>query len=84
MGMFITKISGGRTIRQVVLGTLGYGTFGCTLFFVVLGSYAVFLEMNDIVDVVDLVGRDDAPLAIVAVLRSLPFSGLVLAFFTVV
>ena len=84
MGMFITKISGGRTIRQVVLGTLGYGTLGCTLFFVVLGSYAVFLEMNDIVDVVDLVGSDDAPLAIVAVLRSLPFGDLVLAFYTVV
>ena len=40
--------------------------------------------MNDIVGVVELVGRESAPLAIVAVLRSLPLSGVVLPFFTVV
>ena len=32
MGIFITKISGGRTIRQVILGSLGYGTLGTRCF----------------------------------------------------
>ena len=32
MGIFITKISGGRTIRQVVLGTIIFGSIGCALF----------------------------------------------------
>lgn len=44
VGMFICKISGGRTLGQVIWGVLGFGTLGCTLCFVVFGGYASYLE----------------------------------------
>ena len=84
MGLFIAKISRGRTIRQIILGCLGYGTLGCAVFFVVLGNYAAFLELNQTVEVLRLIETMGPPDAIVAVLQTLPLSGLVLFLFTVV
>ncbi len=84
MGIFITKISGGRTIKQVVLGSLGYGTLGTTLFFVVLGGYAVHLEQNGIVPVLSLLQSEGAPAAVVEVIASVPIAGLVLPVFCLV
>ena len=84
MGLFIAKISRGRTIRQIILGCLGYGTLGCAVFFVVLGNYAAFLELNQTVEVLRLIETMGPPGAIVAVLQTLPLSGLVLFLFTVV
>jgi BCCT family betaine/carnitine transporter len=46
IGMFVCKISEGRTIRQLIFGMLGWGSFGCALFFIVLGNYALSLELN--------------------------------------
>ena len=33
IGLFIARISKGRTLKEVVLGTICYGTLGCVLFF---------------------------------------------------
>ncbi len=84
MGVFITKISRGRTLRELILGGIGYGTLGCTAFFAILGNYALFLEMNDLIDVIDILNTAGAPAAIVAVLGTLPLSKIVIAVFTVV
>ena len=84
MGIFITKISGGRTIRQVILGSLGYGTLGTTLFFVVLGNYAVHLELMGQMAVLGNLNDQGAATAIVAVIESLPLSVLVLPIFCLI
>lgn len=83
MGMFITKISRGRTIKELVVCSLGYGTMGCAVFFIVLGSYALYLQENDIVPVLQILNEQSAPHAIVAVLNSLPGSLVVLTLFGV-
>jgi len=83
MGMFITKISRGRTIRELVVCALGYGTLGCISFFMVLGSYALYLQEENIVPVLQILSNDGAPKAIVAVLGALPLSNLVLPLFGV-
>ena len=44
MGVFITKISRGRTLRELILGGIGYGTLGCVVFFAILGNYALYLK----------------------------------------
>ena len=46
MGVFITKISRGRTLRELILGGIGYGTLGYAVFFAILGNYALYLELN--------------------------------------
>ncbi len=84
MGIFIAKISRGRTMQQIILGCLGFGTLGCTLFFVVLGNYAAYLEVHGIVDVLGQVEAGQAPQAILAVLQTLPASTGIIFLFTIV
>ena len=83
MGMFITKISRGRTIKELIVCSLGYGSLGCAMFFIVLGGYALYLQENDIVPVLQILSDQGAPHAIVAVLGALPGSLAVLVLFGV-
>ncbi|MDG1890664.1 MAG: BCCT family transporter [Verrucomicrobiota bacterium] len=46
VGMFICKVSRGRTLRQIILGVLFFGTLGCVLCFVVMGGYAQYLDVE--------------------------------------
>ena len=84
MGIFIAKISAGRTMRQIVWGTLMYGSVGCAVFFAVLGNYALHLELNEIVPVTQMVQEVRAPLAIASVVASLPLGKVMLGLFCVV
>lgn len=52
IGMFVCKISEGRTLRNIIFGMLGWGSFGCALFFIVLGNYALYLELEGLYPVV--------------------------------
>ncbi len=84
MGIFITKISGGRSLRQVILGSLGFGTLGTALFFIVLGNYAVYLELAGQLPVLDTLRDQGAAKAVVDVIASLPLSLVVLPIFGLV
>ena len=42
MGLFVARISRGRTIRQVLLGMATYGALSCMSFYAILGGYALF------------------------------------------
>ncbi len=84
MGVFIAKISRGRTLQEVIFGCLGYGTLGCTLFFVVLGNYATHVTMQGEIELLGAVAAGNAPTAIVGVLATLPASSVVILLFTVV
>jgi BCCT family betaine/carnitine transporter len=84
MGVFITKISRGRTLRELILGGIGYGTLGCTMFFVILGNYALYLETQQIFAVIETLNTVGAPAAIVGVLGTLPFAGVAILTFTIV
>ena len=84
MGIFLAEISRGRTIRQIVLGSLLFGSFGCAIYYIILGNYALHLELNDIVSVTGTLAEEGAPAAIVSVIASLPLGKIVLALFCVV
>ena len=84
MGVFITKISRGRTLRELILGGIGYGTLGCVVFFAILGNYALYLEMNQLFPVIETLNSAGAPAAIVGVLGTLPLSSFAILIFTFV
>lgn len=84
VGLFVTRISRGRTIRQVILGMVGYGSLGGGLFFMVLGNYGLHLELSGAVSVTGVLDTAGQPAAIVSVLDALPVAGLVIAAFTLV
>jgi BCCT family betaine/carnitine transporter len=84
MGIFVSKISRGRTIREVIFGMLVYGSLGCALFFAVLGNYAFYVQRSGLVPVLETLNRQGAPAAIVDILVSLPSGRWLLPFFAVI
>ena len=84
MGIFLAEISRGRTIRQIVLGSLFFGSFGCAIYYIVLGNYALHLELNDIISVTGTLEEQGAPAAIISVIASLPLGRIVLGMFCIV
>ena len=73
VGIFVTRISFGRTIRQVILGMLGFGSMGVGVFFIVLGNYAMHLELSEILNVTYIMREQGESAAITEVFMSLPF-----------
>jgi BCCT family betaine/carnitine transporter len=82
--MFVTRISRGRSIRQVIFGMLGYGTLGTGLFYMIMGNYGLHLELTGVVEVSTLLASEGAPTAIVAILDQLPFAAIGIAIFAII
>ena len=83
IGIFIAKISKGRTLRQIIVGTVFFGSLGCAFFFIILGNYGLFLQLTNALDVVGIVNTEGATVAIFSVLSTLPMGKVVMATFTV-
>ena len=83
IGLFIAKISKGRTIRQMTVGALFFGSLGCTIFFIILGNYGLYLQLSETFDVVEILNQQGATAAIFAVLHTLPMPWIVIFTFTI-
>lgn len=78
VGVFIARISRGRTIREFILGVLLAPT-GFTIFwFAVLGGTAFDIESNGTGGIARLV-REDVTIALFAVFDAVPLSGFLVA-----
>lgn len=84
MGMFVAKISRGRTIRNVVWGQLLWGTLGCCTSFMIFGGYSLYLQSSGIVDLAGILESDGQSAAIVAIMKTLPLSKLMMIFLCIV
>ncbi|MBE3000863.1 BCCT family transporter [Nocardiopsis sp. HNM0947] len=74
VGIFIARISKGRTIREFVLGVLGLPTAFSIVWFSVFGLSAFDIEMNQGGGLVDrVVGEGDIPGALFALLEHFPW-----------
>ncbi|WP_035709733.1 BCCT family transporter [Salibacterium aidingense] len=83
VGLFVARISRGRTIREMIVGTLVYGTIGCTLYFGILGNYGLYLELSGQYSVVDVLNSEGAPAAIIGTIAQLPGSALFVGIFVI-
>ncbi len=83
MGIFVSRISRGRTIREVIVGMIGLGTAGCAVFFIVIGNSAMWFELNDVLALKDMVLGDDGDLAIATFVEALPYQPLPLLLYLV-
>ena len=81
MGLFVARISRGRTIREVVMANLIWGSFGCWLFFAMFGNTALEAQLTGRVPVIEIMNEVSPQAAIVAVVESLPAGTLVLILF---
>jgi transporter, betaine/carnitine/choline family len=73
LGMFIARISKGRTVKSMVAGSLLFGSAGCILFFGVLGNYGLDLQLSGAFDVVNSLSEIGPANTIVEILLTLPF-----------
>lgn len=76
---FIGMISKGRTIKNVILGTYGYGLAGTFLSFIVFGNYGLSQQLAGKVDIISMVQNGtDINLGIIQIFETLPMTELLL------
>lgn len=80
-GIFIAKVSKGRSIRAVVANTLLSGSFGCFLYFGVLGSLSIDRQITGVVDVVGALAKNAGNSVIIDIMNSLPFGSIFMIVF---
>lgn len=78
MGLFIARISRGRTVREII----GWGMFGTVaggfLIHGVFGSYTLWAQSTGVIDAVSILKEQGGPAAMIAVLGTLPYSKVLL------
>jgi len=76
IGLFVARISRGRTIRRVIFGELVFGSLGCWVFFAVWGGYAIHLQSAGALDIYGVLESSgfSNDVTIVAILDSIPGS----------
>ncbi len=84
VGIFVARISRGRTIRQVVLSMLVFGSLGCWIFYFILGNYSLYLELENLMSVTGVLAQSDMYITVASVISSLPLGSLALAVFILV
>jgi len=84
VGLFVTRISQGRSLREMVVGMLVMGSLGCWAFYLVLGHHGLGLQLSGAMDLLALMSERDGSAAIVAGLDTLPYAEFILASFCVV
>jgi BCCT family betaine/carnitine transporter len=84
IGVFVTRISRGRTIRQVIFSMILFGSLGCTLFYAILGNYSLSLELDQVISVTGSLKEEGMFVTVANVLDTLPFREGALALFALV
>ncbi len=82
VGLFVARISRGRTIREVIIGQMIWGSLGCMAFFAIGGGYSLDMEINGTLDISSVLNESGIPAAVVAIVGSLPGGSLTLFIFT--
>ena len=84
MGMFVGKISRGRTIKNVMWGQLIWGSLGCCFSFMIFGGYSLYLQKSGRVDLVSILNNEGQSQAIIAILKTLPMAKIMMLFLCIV
>lgn len=84
IGLFVTRISRGKTIRQVIAGMLLYGSLGSWVFYMIIGNYALYLELAGSIDFTGILKSVSGSAAIVATLETLPLASVVITAFSAI
>ncbi|SHJ85071.1 betaine/carnitine transporter, BCCT family [Dethiosulfatibacter aminovorans DSM 17477] len=78
MGLWVARISKGRTIRQLVVAECFWGAMGCWISFNTLGSYGMHLELEGTVKLSQVLAESGKAEAILTMLQQLPMSYVVI------
>ena len=84
IGLFATRISRGRTIKQLILAMVVVGTFGSSLFYLAFGGYASYLLLSVGIPLDVILKESGGPAMILVILKNLPLQWLFMPFFVIV
>ena len=84
IGIFVTRISRGRTIRQVVVSMLLFGSLGCWVFYLILGNYSLSLELSETMSVTGSLADNGMYQTVASIISTLPWGALALSWFALV
>ena len=73
VAMFVTRVSKGRKMKEVVAAMLMGGSFGCWFFFGTLESYSMHQFMSGAIDVPRILTEQGGETAVEMLLSALPF-----------
>lgn len=83
MALFVTKVSKGRKLKEVIGSMVLGGSAGCFIFFGVLGSFSMNVHLTELVDVTKSITESGGSATVIAVLETLPVSTLFIIIFAV-
>ncbi|MCT7656342.1 BCCT family transporter [Oceanimonas sp. NS1] len=83
MCVFVTKVSRGRTIREVIVCMIGEAPPAFATLFSVVGSFMMKTELDGKVNISQMVSDGQASEAIVSALETLPLSSVILVVFII-
>ena len=81
VGLFVARISYGRSLRELVFGMLGWGTAGCALYYLTFGTSAMWHDMQGLVPVLESVRAATPDIGVAALVGSMPLNPLPLIVF---
>ena len=84
VGLFIARISKGRTLREIIFGMLFFGTLGTWLFYTILGGYAMSSDLSGEMNIVQNMKTDGHAETAIQVIASLPLQNLMLLIFCII
>ena len=84
IGTFLIQISNGKTIRQLILGTIFIGSFASFMHFYVLGGLTSFFFEEGIMDVPSLVKNNPNEVIILQMLKELPLSSILIGMYALI
>ena len=83
MGLFIARISRGRTVREIIGWGMAGTVAGGFMIHGVFGSYTLWAQHNGIIDAVSILKEQGAPAAMMAVIGTLPYSKVIMVIYCV-
>ena len=71
VGLFVTKISRGRSLRSVIFGMLGFGSLGAAAFYIIWGNSVMWMDLKGVIEVQELIEQGLASAAFPEAVSSL-------------
>jgi len=83
-GLFIGKISKGRTIRQLALGGLASGSLGSMIFYMIMPNFGIHLQLTGAVDLVQTLAERGRGGVAIDMMMQAPAGPVMVGLFTLV
>lgn len=83
-GLFVAKISKGRTIREIIINMLVTGSAGLFFFFGIVTAYQQSLRINGVLDVPAMLANGESEFIATATINSLPLAKIAMVLYLLV